>query len=114
MSSTGENAVESRISKGTKVSGKLLFKGTAKIEGEVDGEVTGDEIVIANGAVVTARVSASRVIVAGTLSGELIAQQRVEFLETARVRCSVRTPSLALAEGAKFDGECKMPRERAA
>jgi cytoskeletal protein CcmA (bactofilin family) len=114
MGNTGNGALESRISKGTKVSGKLFFKGTARIEGEVDGEVTGDDVVIANGAVVTARITASRVTVAGTLSGELIAHERVEFLETARVRCSVHTPNLALAEGAKFDGDCKMPRERAA
>ncbi len=114
MSSTSESGFESCIGKGTKVSGKLFFKAPARIEGEVDGEITGDEIVIENGAVVTARISAKRVSIAGNVSGEIVARERIELLPTAHVRCSISTPSLALADGAKFDGDCKMPRERAA
>ncbi len=113
MSSTNDGC-ESRIGRGAKVSGKFFFRAPASIEGEADGEITGEEIVIAKGAVVAARVKASRVTVAGTLSGELIASERVELLDTARVQCSISTPRLVLAEGAKFDGDCKMPRDRAA
>ncbi len=105
---------ESTIGKGTKVSGKMVFKESAKIEGEADGEIAGDELVIAAGAIVTARITAARVSIAGTVSGEIVARERVELLPTARVRCTISTPSLVLAEGAKFDGECKMPRERIA
>jgi cytoskeletal protein CcmA (bactofilin family) len=114
MSTTNESAFESRIGKGTRVSGKLSFKASARIDGEADGEITGDEIVISAGAVVTARITASRVSIAGTVSGEIAARERVELLPSARVRCSISTPSLVLAEGAKFDGDCKMPRDRLA
>ncbi len=55
MAVLDESAFQSRIGKGTKVSGKLNFKAPAKIEGEAEGEITGDDIVIAQGAVVTAR-----------------------------------------------------------
>ncbi len=113
MSSSNESAFESRIGKGTKVSGKLLFKGPAMIEGEADGEITADELIIANGALVSARITATRVTISGTVSGEVVARERVELLPSARVQCSVSTPSLVLAEGAKFDGDCKMPRDRA-
>lgn len=112
--STNESAFESKIGKGTKVSGKLLFKAPAMIEGEADGEITGDEIVIANGAIVTARITAARISIAGSVSGEIVARERVELLPTARVRCSINTPNLVLAEGAKFDGDCKMPRDKLA
>ena|SRR5690242_19767032 len=114
MSNINESAFESRIGKGTRVSGKLSFKAPARIDGEVDGEISGDDIVISQGAVVTARITASRVSIAGTVSGEIVARERVELLPSARVRCTISTPSLALAEGAKFDGDCKMPRERVA
>jgi len=112
--SSNESAFESRIGKGTKVSGKLFFKAPARIDGEVDGEITGEEIVIAQGAVVTARINAVRISIAGSVSGEIIARERVELLPTARVRCSINTPTLMLSEGAKFDGDCKMPRDRIA
>jgi cytoskeletal protein CcmA (bactofilin family) len=114
MAINGETAFESRIGKGTKISGKLFFKAPARIEGEADGEISGDEIVIAAGAVVTARISATSISIAGTVSGEIVARERVELLPTARVRCTISTPSLVLSEGAKFDGDCKMPRERIA
>jgi cytoskeletal protein CcmA (bactofilin family) len=72
---------ESRIGKGTKASGKLTFRGPVKIEGEAEGEISGDEVMIATGAVVSARISASKV---------------------------------TIAEGAQFDGDCKMPTKKLA
>jgi cytoskeletal protein CcmA (bactofilin family) len=105
---------ESTIGKGTKISGKLFFKAPAKIEGEADGEITGEVIEIAAGATVTARIQATKVTIAGNVSGEIVARERVELLQSARVRCSISTPSLVLSEGAKFDGDCKMPRDRIA
>jgi cytoskeletal protein CcmA (bactofilin family) len=114
MSTNGEASFDSRIGKGAKVSGKLFFKAPARIDGEVDGEISGDEVMIASGAVVTARITAARISIAGTVSGEIVARERVELLSTARVRCTISTPSLVLSDGAKFDGDCKMPRDRMA
>lgn len=114
MAVMDEAAFASRIGKGTKVSGKLTFRAPAKIEGEAEGEISGEEIVIAQGAVVAARIAATRVTVAGSVSGEIIARERLELLPTARLNCTVTTPSLILNEGAQFEGDCKMPRERAA
>jgi cytoskeletal protein CcmA (bactofilin family) len=114
MAVLDESSFQSRIGKGTKVSGKLNFKSPTKIEGEAEGEITGDDIVIAQGAVVTARIAATRITIAGSVSGELIARERIEVLATAHLRCTVTTPSLVLNEGAVFDGDCKMPREKAA
>jgi cytoskeletal protein CcmA (bactofilin family) len=111
MAANPNGAIESCIGKGTKISGKLSFKETARIEGEAEGEITGDEIVIAPGAVVTARIAAVRLTIGGSVSGEVIARERIELLPTARMRCTITTPTLVLNEGAQFDGDCKMPRE---
>jgi cytoskeletal protein CcmA (bactofilin family) len=106
---TNDKEFESRIGKSAKVSGTLNFRAPVKIEGEVEGDISGDEIVITRGATVSARIAAARVLVAGTFSGELTATERVELTSTARVRCRLTTPSLILNEGAQFDGECRMP-----
>ncbi len=105
---------ESCIGRGTKVSGNLHFGAKARIEGEVEGEITGSEIVIAEGATVKARIVVDRMTVAGNLSGEVVASERVELMATARARCNIDTPKLILQEGAQFDGDCKMPRARMA
>jgi cytoskeletal protein CcmA (bactofilin family) len=111
MAANLNGSFQSCIGKGTKVSGKLNFREPARIEGEAEGEITGEEITIAPGAVVTARIAAVRLTIAGQVSGEIIARERIELLPTARLRCTISTPSLVLNEGAQFDGDCKMPRE---
>ena len=109
MAAMDDGSFESRIGKGTKISGKPNFRAPAKIEGEAEGEITGDVIMIAQGAVVTARIAGTRVTVAGQVSGEIIARERLELLPTARLKCTITTPSLILNEGAQFEGDCKMP-----
>ena len=114
MALNEDSSFESRIGKGTKASGKLLFRGPVKIEGEAEGEITGDEVVIAPGAVVSARISAGKVSIACAFTGEVTARERVELMPTARVQCTISTPSFVLNEGAQFDGDCKMPSKKIA
>ena len=114
MAAIEDSGFESRIGKGTKTSGKLTFRGPVKIEGEAEGEISGDDVVIAQGAVVSARISAGKVTIAGAFNGEVTARERVELMPTARVQCTISTPSLVLNEGAQFDGDCKMPNKKIA
>jgi len=107
-------AFDSCIGKGTRISGKLNFRDPARIEGEAEGEIVAEELMIAPTAVVTAKIAAVRVTVAGHVSGEIVARERLELLPTARLRCSITTPNLVLNEGAQFEGDCKMPREKQA
>jgi cytoskeletal protein CcmA (bactofilin family) len=111
---SNSSSFESKIGRGTKVSGKLHFDAPAKIEGEVEGEISASELIVAEGAVVKAHIAVGRLTVAGSVSGEIVANERVELVSTARVRCTISTPKLVLNEGALFDGDCKMPRDRVA
>ncbi len=109
MASANEDGgMESCIGAGTRISGKMSFRGRTRIEGEAEGEIRGDDIVIAQGATVNAKVSASRLSIAGKVTGEFVASERIELLPTARAKCSLSTPKLVLNEGAQFDGDCRM------
>jgi cytoskeletal protein CcmA (bactofilin family) len=110
----GNRDVESCVGRGTRVEGKVDFGAPARIEGQVEGEVTGTEIVIAQGATVKAKVVVDKMVVSGTFSGEIVARERVELSSTARVRGNIDTPKLVLHEGAQFDGDCKMPKGKLA
>jgi cytoskeletal protein CcmA (bactofilin family) len=96
------------IRKESRISGKLDFQEPAEIDGEVEGEITGGEIVIAPTAVVTARITAAKVTIGGQIKGEIVARERIELLASARLRCTIVTPTLVLTEGAQFDGDCRM------
>src|SRR5215467_6884283 len=102
--------IESRIGRSARLSGTLAFGSSVKIEGHAEGNLSGEEIVIAEGATVDAKVNAKRLVEGGRLRGEVSATQRIELLPTARVQCQLHTPSLIVHEGALFDGDCKMPQ----
>jgi succinoglycan biosynthesis transport protein ExoP len=101
--------IQNCISKDSRISGKLDFLEPAEIQGEVEGEITGGEIVITPTAVVTARITAATLTISGQVNGEIVARERIELLPTARLRCKIVTPTLVLTEGAQFDGDCRMP-----
>jgi cytoskeletal protein CcmA (bactofilin family) len=100
------------LDKGSKVSGKLSFEGPARIDGQVDGEVNAkDSITIGESAVLTAQIKASSVVVAGKVSGDIVASQRIEIRPAAKVLGNLTAPVLVIHEGALFEGHCAMQIE---
>jgi cytoskeletal protein CcmA (bactofilin family) len=110
----GPAASEGRayLDRGSKISGKLSFDSAAKIDGEVDGEIVGKEgLTIGETAVVTAQIRATSVIVAGKVSGDITATQRIEIRSSAKVNGNITAPVLIVQEGALFEGHCAMQPE---
>ncbi len=99
---------------GSKISGKLSFDGPIRIDGQVDGEIIGkDNITIGESAVVTAQIKAASIIVAGKVSGDITAIQRIEIRPSAKVMGNLTSPVLVVHEGALFEGHCSMQPEAA-
>ena len=63
---------------------------------------------VAEGASVSAKVEAANVVVAGTLTGEIVCRERLQILPSGRVSGTVTTNSLAIQEGAFYEGELHM------
>lgn len=100
------------LDKGSKVVGKLSFDGPARIDGQVEGEVNAkDTIMIGESAVLTAQIKASSVVVAGKVSGDIVATIRIEIRPSAKVLGNLTTPALVIHEGALFEGHCSMQVE---
>jgi cytoskeletal protein CcmA (bactofilin family) len=100
------------LDKGSKIMGKLFFEGPARIDGQVDGEISANDVlVIGESAVVTAKLNAVSVLIAGRFSGDIIAGKRVEIRPTAKVLGNVTTPVLVVHDGALFEGHCTMNPE---
>lgn len=100
------------LDRGSRISGKLSFEGAARIDGQVDGEITAKEsLVIGETAVITAQINASSVVVAGKVSGDISATQRLEIRPSARVTGNLASPILVIHEGATFEGHCTMQAE---
>jgi len=100
------------LDRGSKISGKISFEGPARIDGEVDGEISAkDSLVIGESAEVTAHIRAASVSVAGKVSGDIVATQRIEIRPSAKVSGNITAPVLSIQEGALFEGHCSMQPE---
>src|SRR5262245_4156790 len=59
------------LGKGSRVTGKLAFEGTVRIEGHVEGEISAqDTLIIGESAVVNAQINGAAIIVHGRVTGD--------------------------------------------
>jgi cytoskeletal protein CcmA (bactofilin family) len=97
------------LGRGSEFEGKLTFEGTVRIDGKFTGTiVTGDVLVVGEGAKISAEISCGTLIVHGEVQGNVRAKSLVEFHQPARIRGNVETPSLVIEKGVIFEGQCKM------
>ena len=85
---------------------KIISRGTLQVDGEIEGDVAGAEIIIGEQGKVTGTVAAERVIVRGRTSG-VIRAMTVALQASARVEGDIHHMSLAIEQGAQFDGRCR-------
>ena len=101
------------LGKGTKVNGKLKFEGPARIEGQVDGEISAQDILtIGEGAIVNTKIEGTTIIIEGQVTGDVTAKQRLELRASARVNGDVAAPSLVIHDGAILNGQCSMTESK--
>ena len=97
------------LGKGSRVTGKLVFEGPARIEGHVEGEISAqDTLVIGEGAVVNAQIVGSAVVVHGRVTGDVTARKKLEIRAPGKLFGNITTPSLVIHEGVIFEGQCTM------
>lgn len=106
-------STKSVISNDLKIIGqglKIISQGTLQVDGEVEGDVRGTEVIIGEKGRVTGTVAAERVIVRGTIAG-VIRGMTVTLQASSRVEGDIHHMSLAIEQGAEFDGRCKRPAD---
>lgn len=101
--------ITSVVADGLSLRGRLTGAGGIRIEGAFDGEIELDGLLVIGptGRVTTKQLRAKRVIVAGALRGDILAE-RVDIRATGRVWGDVVTVKMATEEGAFLRGNIQM------
>ncbi len=100
---------ESVIDRESTVEGKVHSKKNLRVEGRVEGEIKCEgTLVVADGAVVQARVEAENVTVSGTIEGEVICRGHLHVLAAGRIVGSATALKIAIDSGATYEGELHM------
>ncbi|MGH7898749.1 MAG: bactofilin family protein, partial [Candidatus Binatia bacterium] len=101
--------VQAYLGKGSRVSGKLTFDGTVRVDGQVEGEIAAqDTLIVGERAVVTAQITGNTIVIKGRVTGDINARKRVEVRAPGKLYGNIVTPSLVIHEGVIFEGHCSM------
>lgn len=105
----GGEAMLSIIASGMTIIGDIESAGTIKIDGRVDGSVTGArQVLLGRGGSINGNVVADEVVVGGSVRGALTVRERLELQGTAVVVGDIETRSIVVIEGARIDGAVRM------
>ena len=114
--STTSHAGSAVLGKGAHIRGRIAGDGDLRVEGAISGDVAlkGD-LVVTDGAEVTADVEARSVVVEGAIEGDISATSSVAIRSSARVSGAIRGSSISIEEGAnvsgRIDAEFDLPPE---
>lgn len=101
------------IAPGTVVQGAISGPTELLIEGEVQGEIRVDALVMIGGdGAVEGPISAPVVRVGGRVVGDVRASDRVEVAASGSLEGDISAPRVVIAEGAFFKGRVEMTGEK--
>jgi cytoskeletal protein CcmA (bactofilin family) len=99
------NSINSIIGEGSSFEGKFYINGSLKVDGRFEGEIyTEDELHIGETGKVRTDIKAKRVTVAGTVIGDIVADEEVRLLSSSKVIGSINAPTVIIEKGVIFKG----------
>ncbi|MBI5183746.1 MAG: tetratricopeptide repeat protein, partial [Nitrospinae bacterium] len=107
--SKSENGdLDSFFGKGVSLKGILKAKGTIRFDGEMEGEITSDTLILGEGGIINADIKTGTFINMGMIKGNVSALEKVTLHEKSRLEGNIETSNLIIEEGARFQGNSKM------
>ncbi len=105
--------LESFIGQNTHFKGEISTKGTLRIDGNVEGNVQADGLIIGDKAYIKGNASATSIVIGGTVEGNVFAKGLVDIKKKGRVKGDIATSKLTVVDGGIVDGRVKMQNEGA-
>jgi cytoskeletal protein CcmA (bactofilin family) len=109
-----EEEVRAFLGKGAEFTGKLMFNGSVRIDGDFKGSIFGSgTLVIGEGAEIEADIRVDSVLVSGEVRGQIDVKKKIRIYSTGKVTGDLNVPVFSVEEGAFFEGTCHMTRNEA-
>lgn len=103
------DAVLSIVAAGMTITGDVQTAGTLKVDGDINGSITGArQVLIGRNARICGNVTSEEVVVGGIVDGSVSAGARLELQSTATITGDIETRSIVVIEGARMNGMVRM------
>ncbi len=92
------------------LTGEITFQDMVRVNGHVAGTIYSQKgtLIVDTSARIEANVDVAVAVVAGTVSGDIVARERVELGPASKIYGNICTRSLVIKDGAIFEGVCRM------
>lgn len=105
----GETTV---IGAGTIIEGNMKASASARIDGEINGDIASDgTIIVGVEGKVKGNIVATDVTIAGSVSGNVTVTGKIELAAKGQLIGDIKTGTLVIDENAVFQGKCTMKEE---
>jgi cytoskeletal protein CcmA (bactofilin family) len=111
MFSRNTEKLEALIGANSHFMGDIDTKGTLRIDGSLDGNVTADWVILGEKGGVKGNITSRGIVIGGRVEGNLSAKEIIEIKSKGRVYGDIHTSKLTIVEGGLFDGKSTMTRE---
>lgn len=106
MAPKNESQLNSVIGEGSIFEGKFYINGSLQIDGRFEGEIkTKEKLIVGETGKVKTDIMAKKVVVGGTVIGNIEAEEDVSLLSTGRVLGNIRAPKVFMEDGVVIHGE---------
>ena len=97
------------LGKGVDFKGVVIFDGTVRVDGRVEGEIhTTGTLIVGENAMIEGIVSAGVLMNSGKINGTITASEKIHILKPGVLVGDIRTPLIAIEECSHFHGMCDM------
>lgn len=104
------SSLETFISKDVTIKGELTTEGIVRIDGNFEGSITADGLIIGKTGEIKGDVAAREIMVDGNIEGNINAKEIIEIKPDGKVQGDIQTFKLIISEGAFFIGRSSMQR----
>lgn len=105
--------LESFIGQNTHFKGEISTKGTLRIDGNVEGNVQADGLIVGDKAYIKGNANVVSIVIGGTVEGNVFAKGLVDVKKKGRVKGDIATSKLTVVDGGIVDGRVTMQNEGA-
>ncbi len=112
FSSKKHPKLEVIIGNETVIKGEIVSKGTVRIDGRFEGNVTADSIIVGGDGTILGDLSTRSLLAAGRITGNVHATESVEIQPKGEVCGDIYTQRLTVADGGVFEGRSYMQKNR--
>ncbi len=93
--------------------GEISFRDMVRVNGYIAGSVYSQSgtLIVDTGAQVEASVDVAVAVISGSVTGDIVARERVELGPSSKIHGNIWTRSIVIKDGAIFEGVCRMIEE---